>query len=401
MNRSVLVILLLLYSCVSMNEVAVYQYEILPTAGIDGFTSTEIFTKGGGDEVWGSNVGGCNPLQFSELDASVDYAEDNNLEIAPTKPDLNEINVLPSASIEEEPSMVKNSLHIVTDYPGTCEWIGMGIGWDGWQGKDLSKIMDKAAIEMMVRVDGHPTGRLPIVFILEDYSGNQCYATAGALGIAGGEITKEWTRVVVPLPTFSYTVDNIDLTNIKQLLMQCYDKTDVYIDNMKIVRHEHHFKKHKPHLYVQDTIFPLDIFTGELDATWGINEQYCDNFTLNSNSIYVEVEEGGCEWNQFGLSWNKWLYTNLSESIHGVNLRLNAEIANCPGASIALEDYSGKKMEVQLMDFAKVGEAKEVKIPLRSFPIRKSEIDLKRIKSIVFTFENGTEMKLSNIRLTN
>ena len=62
--------------------------------------------------------------------------------------------------------------------------------------------MDKAAIEMIVRVDGDPTGRLPLVFILEDYSGNQCYATAGALGIAGGEITNDWTRVIVPLPTF-------------------------------------------------------------------------------------------------------------------------------------------------------------------------------------------------------
>ena len=53
------------------------------------------------------------------------------------------------------------------------------------------------------------------------------------------------------------------------------------------------------------------------------------------------------------------VYTDLSESIHGVNLRLNAEIASCPGATIALEDYSGKKMEVQLMDFAKVGEPKK------------------------------------------
>lgn len=384
-----------------MNEVAVYQYEILPTEGIDGFTSTEIFTRGGGDEVWGSNVDGCNPLQFSELDASNDYSGEDSFNVEPTEPNINEVNVLPSASIEEEPAMEKNSLHIVTDYSYECEWIGMGIGWDGWQGKDLSKIMDKAAIEMMVRVDGDPTGRLPLVFILEDYSGNQCYATAGALGIAGGEITNDWTRVIVPLPTFSYTVDNIDLTNIKQLLLQCYDKTDVYIDDMKIVRHEHNYKKHVPHLHVKDTIFPLEIFSGELDASWGINEKYCENFSIKSDKINVKIDEDGCEWNQFGLSWNKWLYTDLSESVHGVNLRFEAAIAHCPGATIALEDYSGKKMEVQLMDFADVGSEGEVKIPLRSFPIRSSEIDLKRIKSMVFTYEKGTDLTLSNIRLTN
>ena len=27
----------------------------------------------------------------------------------------------------------------------------MGIGWDGWQGKDMSRIMEKSAIELMAQ----------------------------------------------------------------------------------------------------------------------------------------------------------------------------------------------------------------------------------------------------------
>ena len=103
----------------------------------------------------------------------------------------------------------------------------MGIGWDGWQGKDLTNIIQGAAIEFMARVDEGPIYNIPIVFILEDYSSNQCYATASYLGIEGGKITDKWTKVTIPLPTFSYSQHNIDLSNIKQLLLQCYDKVDI------------------------------------------------------------------------------------------------------------------------------------------------------------------------------
>ena len=71
----------------------------------------------------------------------------------------------------------------------------MGIGWDGWQGKDMSRIMEKSAIELMARVDKGYVTSLPIVFlILEDYSDNQCYATANYLGIEGGKIDESWTE---------------------------------------------------------------------------------------------------------------------------------------------------------------------------------------------------------------
>ena len=42
----------------------------------------------------------------------------------------------------------------------------MGIGWDGWQGKDMSRIMEKSAIELGSSKKGYVTS-LPIVFILE------------------------------------------------------------------------------------------------------------------------------------------------------------------------------------------------------------------------------------------
>ena len=210
-----------------------YDVEVENTEGINGFTSTEIFTTGGSDEVWGMKGKDefCNPFSFSAYDASIDYS----LIKTPKQKERTESSFekvdrkynLPTVKVKSRKRTPKNSIHLKTDKNPACEWIGMGIGWDGWQGKDMSGIMEKSAIELMVRVEKGSITSLPIVFILEDYSENQCYATASYLGIEGGKIDQSWTRVVVPLQTFSYLKNKVDLTNVKQLLLQCYDATDV------------------------------------------------------------------------------------------------------------------------------------------------------------------------------
>ena len=188
----------------------------------------------------------------------------------------------------------------------------MGIGWDAWQGKDLSVVMQSAAIEFMARVDNESISSIPIVFILEDYTENQCYATASYLGIEGGVVSDKWTKVTIPLQTFSYNKDNIDLTNIKQLLLQCYGKIDIYIDDIKIVEYKHDFKKFSSNLTVYDTIMPVNIFIDDQKSAWGLNNIYCDNFSIKndikySNGNYIDVFQKNAI-GRFAISWNQWLY---------------------------------------------------------------------------------------------
>ena len=228
-------------SCKQLDVLTLYDIEVKNTEGIDGFTSTEIFTTGGGDEVWGMSGKDepCNPFSFSAYDASVDYSKINS----PTSKQITDTVVekvdrkynLPTVRVKDRKRVPKNSIHLKTDKNPSCEWIGMGIGWDGWQGKDMSNIMKSSAIEFEARVESGYITSLPIVFILEDYSENQCYATANYLGIDGGRIDGSWTKVVIPLQSFSYVKNKIDLTNVKQLLLQCYDATDVFLDNIKII----------------------------------------------------------------------------------------------------------------------------------------------------------------------
>jgi hypothetical protein len=56
---------------------------------------------------------------------------------------------------------------------GGCPWLGIGFGWDGWNPKDLSSIIDKAAVQMKVRSPKGTIKNLPLAAAFEDYSGAQ------------------------------------------------------------------------------------------------------------------------------------------------------------------------------------------------------------------------------------
>ncbi len=287
----------------------------------------------------------------------------------------------------------------------------MGIGWDGWQGKNLSGVMSNAAIEFMARVNDDPIYSIPIVFILEDYTDNQCYATASYLGIEGGEVTNKWTRIIVPLSTFSYQTHNIDLTNIKQLLLQCYDKVDIYIDDIKIIPYNHNYKNVSSLLTKKDTALPINIFSESLNSSWGINNKYCENIKLSSDINYnggkfinVDINKKKCNWNKLGISWNDWLYSDLSSSIYRVFLEFDINVDSFSSTKIIIEDYDGKKMDIDLEKYIgkrKANEWQKIRIPMKHFPIRNSSIDLERIKNIIFDFEDKTKLKIDNIKLTN
>ena len=92
----------------------------------------------------------------------------------------------------------------------------------------------------------------------------------------------------------------------------------------------------------------------------------------------------------------------MSSSIYGVDLEFDLKISNLTSANITFDDYSGKKMSVNLLDYVKHDSIdwQQVCIPMKKFPIRNSEINLKEIKSIIFSFTENTNLKIDNIKLT-
>ena len=87
MLRLFIFLFLIISSCKNLDLLTLYDVEIKNTEGINGFTSTEIFTTGGSDEVWGMSGKDefCNPFRFSSFDASVNYSKINEAASAQVK----------------------------------------------------------------------------------------------------------------------------------------------------------------------------------------------------------------------------------------------------------------------------------------------------------------------------
>ena len=66
-----------------------------------------------------------------------------------------------------------------------CNYIGIGLKWANYKVKNLSPIIQSAAIELRVRVDSGSISKIPMFFILEDYAGKQCRANVNYLNLEG------------------------------------------------------------------------------------------------------------------------------------------------------------------------------------------------------------------------
>jgi len=400
------ILLIFLISSCSVSKQTLYQKEIKNNEGIKGFTALEIFSTGGTDELWGIEKDDCKSFTYSTLDKSMNMEMirqekiRNNDELSDTEMSSE----LPEISLNVKVRKPKNSIHLQVKNMN-CEWIGMGIGWASWAGKNIVPALEHAAIEFYARVDGNPIYALPIVFILEDYSSKQCYATANYLGIEGGVIGNEWTKIIIPLSTFSYDInDEIDLTNIKQIMLQAFNKVDVYIDEIRLVPFDFKYKKVPAQLTIQDTIFPINILDVNKEAIFGIDERYCSNFKINpeKKSINISIESDICDWKNIAISWNSWMYTDLSNDFKRLFLEMEFNEVSYKPFDIVFEDYNGKKMSLSSEEGRKYtkGLSRKISLSFKQFPIRKSKIDFKRLKQISFSFEEDTNIELTKLYIT-
>lgn len=130
------------------------------------------------------------------------------------------------------------SIHLKWDkQEGGCDWIGMGIGWDGWSGKNLSTILRKAAIEIKAKTPSGKINSLPLAASLEDYGGKAAW-----LGMSPEYISykpgEDWATVTLPLSKFSWSEFDADAGNIKQFMIQFEAAGELYIDAIKVVPYD-------------------------------------------------------------------------------------------------------------------------------------------------------------------
>ncbi|MDG1332467.1 MAG: hypothetical protein P8P74_09060 [Crocinitomicaceae bacterium] len=175
------------------------EYELDENRNIRGFDQLDLYADNFSDEVWASENQDC---------------------------------IILSQEQDENDTYLK--LHWNKDHPD-CDWVGFGFGWDFWAGKDMIDIIDTAAVQLMVRSTGKTMGNLPWAMGFEDYAGGQAWIGFSSKFIEGKVITKEWTKVTIPLGLFPFEQRDCDVSNVKQMLFQVFAEDDLEINDVQIV----------------------------------------------------------------------------------------------------------------------------------------------------------------------
>jgi hypothetical protein len=296
--------------------------------------------------------------------------------------------------------------------PEACEWAGIGIGWDRYAGKDLSQLIDTAAISMRVKSGAGRMFGLPIVLTLEDYSGGMGFAYTGNKYFERTFIDESWQTVQVPLSAFDMEIENLDPTNIKQLMFELQQSGDIYLDDIKLVFYEE--PEIEPWLVeaprADATEFPIVLFDeGFINGNgWGLMQDDCRRVRLSPKEYFAGERSLEVSWDQqqvcgpiqVGVSWNKWFPVDLTElrGANQVSLRYLSKDVNTSGKIlIQLQDYSGVYSQpYELSLNAATNSWEDVAVPISRLL---AGINAKDVKQLVFTFEGKGWVYLDVISL--
>ncbi len=295
-----------------------------------------------------------------------------------------------------------------------CEWVGFGMGWDGYAGKDLSPLIPHAAFEMYVRAQEGKMFGLPMVFTLEDYSGVMAFAYTANKYFERTAIDEEWQRVVVPLKAFSDEGKGIDYTNIKQLQIEMQQAGAVYVDEIKLVFYEE--PEQEPWLeepaLPDPTKLPQPLFDeGFVNGNgWGMIKDDCQDISLSTAEAYTGKQSLHVQWDNdpencslvaFGVNWYHWKPIDIrpmeDKAVLAFNL-LAQDIAKLD-FTLVLEEFDAPGMMSVKMDptyaFRTETDWYEVRIPLDAF---EGQMDKTKVQHLVFALEGEGTFYLDNMR---
>ncbi len=319
-----------------------------------------------------------------------------------------------------------------------CEWAGFGIGWDGWAGKDLSELLPYAAIEMHVRSKEGTMYGLPIVLTFEDYSGGMGFAYTGNGYFERSVIDEDWQKVTVPLANFDNEIENLDITNVKQLMFELQGSGSIYMDEVKLIFYEE--QEQEPWLVEEPrpdpTALPIQLFDDSFinDNGWGLVSDGCQTVELTdadpstgSAALHLrwDLSPDLCYQGSMGVSWDKWYPIDMTEVVEQTAIQFDVRLTSGTSQSIPLrfgiEDYnrqfSGAKLDGSYTESGRfTSEWQTVTIPLVNLrgggfqlaaaPATTGNVaepqgraDWGNVKQLIIYMDEAGEVLLDNIRL--
>jgi hypothetical protein len=204
---------------------------------------------------------------------------------------------------------------------GGCPWLGMGIGWDNWTGKDMSQVLNDAALSFWVKTKGDPYKGLPWAVGFEDYTGGQAWTGLTSNLVVGGVITDQWTQVIVPLENFPFEGYDVDASSIKQIIFQFESSGKVFIDDISIIPHK---AKGKQKLETKKIMKP------QMDGEISSGEYASAPIEFETGKVYVNFDNN-----------NLYLSAAVNDKSPAVNNQTNADIWNGDAIELAFSTAAG------------------------------------------------------------
>jgi len=301
--------------------------------------------------------------------------------------------------------------------PG-CTWAGIGIGWDSYAGKDLSEVMDHAAIQMHVRSQKGKMFGLPFVLTLEDYSGGMGFCYTANKYFERTAIDENWQKVIVPLRDFDIQIENLDVTNIKQLMIELQQSGAVYIDDIELILYtpEPTAPWMKEEKLPDPTALPIVLFENQFinNHGWGMMKDECRNLAIidgnNQRGKVIQAKwnasETTCHALSFGVSWNKWFPTDITSILSRAEIYFELKLLNSKAneslsIQVGMEDYDRQKSFVtvqrnQLNSSPSNDDWTKIQIPLSAL---QGNADLKRVKHMYFSLEGSGDVLFDSIQI--
>ena len=198
-----------------MKELALYENEVIveETKDVNGFQLTEIFIDDITSEIWFTPSPACLTVTSERKEV---FSGTGAMKFTWNK------------------------------QAGGCPWLGLGIGWANWSGKDLGSIENSAAISFKVKTQEGSMKGLPWAMALEDYAGTQAWIGVTSGYVEGGIVDTSWRTVTIPLVDFQFEGWNLDGGTVKQMLIQFESNGTVFVDEFKIIP----FKPKEPNTLV-------------------------------------------------------------------------------------------------------------------------------------------------------
>lgn len=317
-----------------------------------------------------------------------------------------------------------------------CEWAGLGFGWDGWAGKDLSEVLPYAAVQMRVRSKEGKMYGLPIVMTLEDYSGGMGFAYTGNRYFERPFIDEEWQTVTVPLAAFDLEIENLDATNVKQLMFELQQSGSIYIDDISLIFYEE--PEQEPWLVEaprpDPTALPIQLFDDAFinDNGWGLITDECQSIEPVASDargqvlgLQWDVRPSQCYEGAMGVSWDKWYPVDVTPIASRAAIQFEARLpegtASQVPVRVGLEDYNRQLSQIILnarytASGTFTSEWQTVTIPFSelrgggrelaaapatvgNLPAFRNGADLSNIKQLVFLLDESGALFIDDIRL--